>query len=131
MAERRGRLPPFVDVIPVVLGKVAEGLVDALASAVLRLVADLPLLAGLSDREKRAVAYAIVGDLLVSPIPEPLDAPLDVVVQERLRALLPEMDRYRRMFMKAAEAMPYLEALPNYLISVLAAIREREVSGRG
>lgn len=119
-------LPPGLDALVAALGRMAEALVDGAARAVESTILQAPAFQDLSEREKKALAYAIVGDLLVSPIPAPLDAPLDVVVQERIRQHMPEVEKYRRMATKAAEALPYLELLPNYIITVMATIRERE-----
>ena len=128
MAMRKIKLPPFIEVVPVALGKIAERIVDSLADHAYSFISRMPAFEDLNENEKRALAYAIVGDLVVSPVPPPLDTPLDVVVQDRIRRLLPEMDKYRRMTAKVAEAFPYLELLPNYVITVIATIREKEVT---
>jgi len=130
MAERRLKLPPFIDHVLAFLGKNAENVVDGLASWFYQFVAASPAFKDLDEREKKALAYALVGDLIVSPIPSPLDTPLDVVVQNRIRQYLPEMDKYRRMAAKVAEAFPYLELLPNYVLSVIATIREKEIPSK-
>ena len=127
MAERRLKLPPFIDHILAFLGRNAENVVDGLASWLYQFVETAPPFRNLDEREKKALAYALVGDIIVSPIPSPLDTPLDVVVQNRIRQYLPEMDKYRRMAAKVAEAFPYLELLPNYVLSVIATIREKEI----
>lgn len=127
MAERRLKLPPFIDQILAFLGKSAEGIVDSLASWFQQFVETAPAFKDLSENEKKALAYALVGDIIVSPIPSPLDTPLDVVVQRRIKQYLPEIDKYRQMAAKVAEAFPYLELLPNYVLSVIATIREKEI----
>ena len=114
----------MIDVLLAASMRATEALVDAAAR-----LAYIPVNAVFKDvdeRKKRALAYAIVGDLIVSPIPSPLDAPLDVVINERIRENLPEYGRYRWMAVKAAEALPIIELLPTYTISVLSAMRESE-----
>ncbi len=107
------------------IGKFAEAVVDNLAEFMYRVMT--PMFQDLSEREKRALAYALVGDLIASPIPEPFDAPIDVVVQEKLRDLLPEMNKYLRTAARIAEWIPVLELLPNYTMAVMATIRERQI----
>lgn len=126
MAARRVTLPPFLEVVPVGLARLAEGVVDAMAEVAYRFIAATPVFSGLEEREKRALAYAVVGDLIASPIPEPLDVPVDIVVQEKLERLLPEMGKYRRMYARIAEFIPVLELLPTYTLTVMATIREKE-----
>ena len=127
MAERRLKLPPFIDHFIASLGKVTERVVDDFAERLYTFISNVPAFRDLSDEEKRAVAYALVGDIFASPIPSPLDAALDAVVQDRIRRFLPQMDKYRRMGAKVAEAIPYVELQPNYTLAVLASIREREI----
>ena len=126
-ARPRLRLPPLLDGILVVLGRMTENLVDGLAETAYRFISAAPAFQNLTENERRALAYAVVGDLVASPIPSPLDVPLDTVIQDRIRSLMPEMDRYLRMTAKVAEAFPYLELLPNYTAAVLAALREKEI----
>ena len=118
----------MIDSILIAVSRVSERFVDSVASVVYEVIKRVPpppfLPRDLTENERRALAYAIVGDLIASPIPEPFDTPIDVVVQRKISELLPNMGKYRQMAMKIAEFMPILELLPNYTISVIAAIRE-------
>lgn len=122
MATRARLRLPLLEDIPVVLSRAAENLVDALAKAV------EPLIPEEDPRWRKAIAYALVGDLVASPLPPPLDAPLDAAVSERLLELVPEISKYKRISAKIAESIPYIELLPTYLINVMAARREAEGS---
>jgi len=111
---------PFID-IPVMVMKMAEKFVDDMAAFFEKLIPEE------DPKFRKALAYALVGDLIASPCPPPFDTPLDLVVQDRLRELLPESDKYRRMVAKVAEGLPYIELLPNYTLMVLWTKREKEL----
>ena len=127
---RRLRVPPLLEAPLILLARLAEGIVDSLAAAAYNVIRSIPAFEQLTEDEKKALAYAVVGDLIASPIPSPLDTPLDIAVQERIKQHMPETDKYRRIAAKIAESIPILELLPSYTITVLAAIREKEEVGR-
>ena len=125
MAARARRGPPPPEELPVIAIKVTESIVDALAARAKDFLDRFPRTRHLAENEKRALAYALVGDLIASPIPPPFDAPIDVAVSTRIKEYLPEIDKYRHMYARTAEAFPLLELLPTY---TLATIREKELS---
>lgn len=127
MSARARRGPPAPEDIPVFMIRFTESIVDTLAARAKDFLDRFPRTRSLDEREKTALAYALVGDLIASPIPPPFDAPIDVAVSTRIRELLPEMERYRHMYARAAEAFPLLELLPTYTIVTLATIREKEL----
>ena len=106
--------------LPYLVVRLVEQVVDGLAQFVERLVPEKDL------RWRKAIAYALVGDLLASPLPPPFDAPLDAIVSEKLQELVPNLGKYRRIYTRIAEHIPSLELLPNYLIAVVSARREAE-----
>ena len=123
--SQRAPPPPTPDFILAGVWRITEALVDGVANMAYGLVQKSPQFATLSESERKALAYALAGDLLASPVPPPFDTPLDTIVQERVRSLIPDMDKYLRMTARVAEAVPVLELLPNYTLAVLATIRER------
>lgn len=107
--------------LPYLVVRIAEQVVDGLVQLLERFVPER------DPRWRKAIAYALVGDLIASPVPPPFDAPLDVVVMEKLQELVPNLNKYRRIYMRIAEYMPVLEMLPNYLVAVVSAKKEAEV----
>ena len=104
-----------------------ELVVDKLAGLVNNILEDTE--PDMDPEIRRALAYAIVGDTVVSILPEPLDAPLDEVVQRRLQQLLPDAYRKIKLASSIAEDIPYVELLPNYTMAVLSVARlQRERS---
>jgi len=104
-------------VITAVLEKPADIIAEAFSEATKFL--------GLDENERKAIAYALIGDL--SPLPEPLDAPLDEVVQRKLMEVMPEMDKGLRYFAYISEHIPVLEKLPNYLTATLITIALKRI----
>jgi len=113
-----------VSEVPRVLGRVAERVVDSLAERLYTVISRSERFKDLPENARKALAYAVVGDVVVSPIPSPLDVALDAVVEERIREYLPQVDKYVRMFTRVAEALPWVELLPTYVISVLTSVTE-------
>lgn len=114
-----------IALVNTLVGKMTENLVDSMAIAARGFIDTNPLFRDLSEDEKQALAYAIVGDLIASPLPEPLDTPIDVVVQMKLRDLLPESSKYMQMVSRIIEFLPILELLPTYSSTVLSVVLER------
>jgi len=122
MAERETP----IDRIIAFFGKATEDIVDFLASFTKPFVEAVPAFKDLSENEKKALAYALVGDVIVSPIPSPFDTPLDVVIQNRIQQYLPDIAKYRQMATRIAEALPIVELLPTYTLTVIATIAEKK-----
>jgi len=113
--------------IPRVLGKISERIVDSFAERLYNIISASERFKDLTENEKKALAYAVVGDVVVSPIPSPFDVALDAVVEERIRELLPEMDKYMRMMTRVSESLPLVELLPSYIVSVMMSVKEKKL----
>ena len=98
---------------------------DRLAELVYDELSEDPDYRKLSDNERWALAYAIVGDTLVSLIPEPLDAPMDEYIQYKIRSYLPDLPRDVAVIEETLEDIDVAELLPNYYLMVMYAIRKR------
>lgn len=124
--DRKGLKPVLPESIMSALIDLADSIHESVTKLVERYLPES--FTGRDPRRRRILALAVAGDIVTTPIPSPLDAPFEVVIERKLRAELPEMPSYRRSLMKMIERIPILELLPTYTIATRLTLEQMEKS---